>query len=291
MKNAIRLVIYLFITTITPLFAQLPNCDIWLLDVKDSAGQIQLLNPVNITHHAGYDNQPSFSPDGTYLLFSSQRDSTGQTDIYKYDFQSKVTSRFTYTATSEYSPTFMPDGNNISVVMVERDSVQRLWRFPLQGGDASCIMNNIDSIGYHCWINRDNIALFMLTEPAFTLQIVNIHSQKTVLVADSIGRGIKMKNKTLWYTTKYGDFNKLFEYDLSLKQALYKGAIENEDYCFWGNSQVLSCSKNILISGYVNSKLGVIEIMNLEQLGILKPSRLCVSPDGKKMAIVSNLPN
>ena len=144
--------------------AQLPDCDIFLLDIKDSAGQISFRNPVNITNRKGYDNQPAFSPDGKYLLYSSQKDSAGQTDILKYDLQSKTISPFTKTPTSEYSPTFTPDGKSISVVMVESDSAQRLWKFPLAGGEPTCVMKNVASVGYHAWINKDSVALFILTK-------------------------------------------------------------------------------------------------------------------------------
>src|SRR6266566_3120871 len=103
------------------LFCQLPESDIWLLDIKDSAGTVSFQNPVNITNRKGYDNQPAFSPDGTFILYTRYDDSTKQSDIYKYDIKTKARTQFTKTLTSEYSPTFMPDGKNISVVMVEKD--------------------------------------------------------------------------------------------------------------------------------------------------------------------------
>jgi len=39
---------------------------------------------VNITNNAGYDNQPSFAPDGGSLFFTSIRGGA-TTDIYRYD--------------------------------------------------------------------------------------------------------------------------------------------------------------------------------------------------------------
>ena len=39
---------------------------------------------MNITRSPGYDNQPSFTPDGAAILFTSNRGGT-QTDIYRYD--------------------------------------------------------------------------------------------------------------------------------------------------------------------------------------------------------------
>ena len=268
-------------------FSQLPDCDIWLLDIKDSAGQVSFHNPVNITSRKGYDNQPAFSPDGKYILYSSQRDSSGPTDIYKYDLKTKQISQFTKTSTSEYSPTFMPDGKNISVVMVEKDSAQRLWKFPLAGGAPLCIMQNVKEIGYHCWINKDSAALNVLTKPAFTLQIVNIHTQKTFVGADSIGRCMKMRDGNLWYTTKAGHFWNVFEFSPKSKTHYIKGMIESEDFLLIGKYEVWSISDNSIVSGYMNSKAGASEIVNLEQFGITKPARITLSPDGKKLAVVS----
>lgn len=283
-------------------FSQLPDCDIWLLDIKDSAGTISFSNPVNITHRKGYDNQPAFSADGKYILYSSQRDSTGQTDIYKYDIATKKITQVTHTPTSEYSPTLMPDGKNISVVMVEKDSAQRLWKFPLSGGEPSCIMKKIDSVGYHCWINKDSLAVFILTKPSFTLQVADIRSQKTTVIADSIGRCMRMKGGKLWFTTKFGHFNNVYEYYFKSKRHSLKGVIESEDYCFYdrlnntrpngssgeGKSAIWSCSDNTLVSGYMNSKSGAVEIVNFEPYGITKITRITLSPDGKKIAVVSN---
>ena len=293
-----------FTSTLLPLtsyfcFSQLPDCDIWLLNIKDSAGKISFSNPENITKRKGYDNQPAFSPDGKYILYSSQRDSGGSTDIYKYDFKTKVISQFTKIPKSEYSPTFMSDGGHISAVVVEKDSTQRLWSFQLfpvgKPSDKKsielrypyCIMQNVKEIGYHCWINKDSVALNVLTKPAFTLQIANIHTQKTFVVADSIGRCMKMRDGNLWYTTQAGHFQNVFEFSPKSKTSYIKGMIESEDYCFYKN-ELWSCSDNTIVSGYMNSKLGATEVVNLEQFGITKPTRIAVSPDGKKLSVVSN---
>lgn len=281
MKFAFTLSISILLSAVS--FAQLPDCDIWLFDIKDSAGQISFHNPVNITNRKGYDNQPAFSPDGKYILYSSQRDSGGQTDIYKYDLITKQISQFTKSSSSEYSPSFMPDGKNISVVVVEKDSTQRLWAVP-----DKIILPMIDSIGYYCWVNNDSAVLYVLTKPAFTLQIANIHTQKTTVIADSIGRCMKMRNGNLWYTTKAGHFWNVFEYSPKLKTSHIKGMIESEDFLLAGKYEIWSISDNAIISGFMNSKLGAREIFNPGIFGITKPTRISISPDGRKLAVVSN---
>ena len=84
---AIKTLLFLFFTN--TVFAQLPNTDIWLLDVKSIGDSIVLSNPSNITNRVGYDNQPTFSPKGDYILYTSIRDEK-QSDIFKYDLKTNL---------------------------------------------------------------------------------------------------------------------------------------------------------------------------------------------------------
>ena len=270
-------------------FAQLPDTDIWLFDLKDSAGKITFLNPLNITNRPGYDNQPAFSPDGKYILFSSVQDKSLQSDIFKYDIKTKSTTQFTNTPTSEYSPTFMPDEKNVSVVMVEKDSAQRLWKFPIKGGEPGCILKNVDSIGYHCWYNRNTLALFILTNP-FTLQVVQTNSGCPQIVADSIGRCMKMKGNTiLYYTVKTADGKN------RLNQLILPGfgtkaldlVMEGEDYSFFNDDVMYSFGSKLFLSKNLSNR-DKKEVGDFSSLGITNISRIAISPDGKKIALVSN---
>lgn len=276
-----------FIAGALPAFAQMPDADIWLFDIKDSAGQISFHNPTNITNRKGYDNQPAFSPDGKYILYTSQQAANGSTDIYKYDLATKRSTPFTNTPESEYSPTFMPDGKGISVVRVEKDSTQRVWKFLFDGSAPTLVMDKIDSVGYHAWIGKDSMAVFILTKPAFTLQVLSIRQQKPVVVADSIGRCIKVQNGIVWFTTKAGYFKNVCWYQPHARNAFIKGMIESEDFCFYGKNALWSISDGSIIAGFLNNKDGAPEVVDLTRFGIKNPARPAISPDGKKLAVVS----
>src|SRR5205085_12344672 len=113
--------------------------DIFLIDVKTKrSGELKFGEPNKITNFAGYNNQPFFMPNGHSILYTSIRNK--QADIYAYDIGSGATTQVTNTPESEYSPTLMPDGKNISVVRVEADGTQRLWKFPLIDGQPSLIL-------------------------------------------------------------------------------------------------------------------------------------------------------
>ena len=158
-----------------------PASDIFIIGVANQGGQMKLGQPIKITNWVGYNNQPSFLLDGQSVLYTSIREK--QADIYRYDIRSSATTQITNTPESEYSPTLMPDGKSISVVRVEADLTQRLWRFPLAGGPPSLILERIKPVGYHLWIDDHTLALFILGKPN-TLQIVDTSTEKAETVAE-----------------------------------------------------------------------------------------------------------
>src|SRR5262249_19832508 len=147
-------------------------------------GQPAVARAVNITHTPGYDNQPSFTPDGAGLLFTSNRGGT-QTDIYRYDIAAATTARLTDTPESEYSPTVTPDGKHLSVIRVEGDGTQRLWRFTLEGTEPELVLERVKPVGYHAWADDHTVALFVLGQPT-TLQLADTRSGNAVEVSRGI---------------------------------------------------------------------------------------------------------
>src|SRR5256884_9281007 len=152
--------------------------DIFIVDIKSERGGMKFGQPLKITTFVGYNNQPSFLPDGRSILYTSIGDK--QADIYRYALRSRAPSQITNTAESEYSPTVMPDGKNISFVRVEADGTQRLWKFPLAGGAPSLILEKTKPVGYHFWIDDHTLALFILGGKGKlnTLQIVDVTTEK-----------------------------------------------------------------------------------------------------------------
>lgn len=270
------------------LFAQLPNTDLWLLDIKADKDTIILSNPVNITNRPGYDNQPVFSADSKSVLYTSIRDEK-QSDIYSLDLKTKESTQLTKTATSEYSPTYSPDGQNISVVMVEPDSTQRLWKFPKTGGKAELIMDKIDSVGYYTWIDNLTIAVWLIDQPNKLFRC-DVGSQNCTFVADSIGRSI--------HSVSFGKIKKLFYSkgkniwsDNSKSKVIETSRIgEGEDFCFYKSNQLFMADGAKLYSRIfvtIGKDAPWKEMIDLSSSGIKKITRLAVSPDGSKIVIVA----
>src|SRR5688572_22487744 len=122
-----------------------PSTDIFLVSITGAVNQIRLGLPENITNREGYDNQPMFLNDGDSILYTSIRKG-GPTDIYRYDIATRADRQVTDTPEGEYSATVMPGGRMFSVIRVEADSTQRLWRFPIAGGVPSLVLEKIKPV-------------------------------------------------------------------------------------------------------------------------------------------------
>ncbi len=147
--------------------------------------------PINISNNPGYDNQPSFLPDGSAVLFSSQRDGK-QMDIYRYDIAPRVLTRLTKTPEGEYSPLVTPDGKTFSVIRTAADGSQRLWRFDLDGSNPRLVLENVKPVGYHVWIDETHLALFVLGaqgQPS-TFQYADTATGRAEVIDSGIGRSI-----------------------------------------------------------------------------------------------------
>src|SRR5262247_2094457 len=187
----------------TPLFALLlaagafrveaqqrqPNTEVFLASIKLKGDKLEIGKALNITSRPGYDNQPSFTPDGRSVLYTSTREDA-QADIYRYNRRSTRTTRLTTSAPeSEYSASVMPGGRRFSVIRVEKDSTQRLWSFTLEGTDPQVILPALKPVGYHAWLDDDHLALFVLGNPN-ALVYASVKSGKADTLARGIGRSL-----------------------------------------------------------------------------------------------------
>lgn len=167
--------------------AQPPSVDIMVANLVETPDSLDIGVPHNLTHRAGYDNQPSFSADGTSMWFSSI-DSTGQADVWRWDAEYDTTTRITDTPESEFSPRPMP-GGGISVVRVESDGRQRIWAFDTDGTHPRLIRADVDSVGYYAWADRHTLALFIVGHP-HSLRLVDLRERGEIRIASDIGRSI-----------------------------------------------------------------------------------------------------
>lgn len=163
--------------------------DIYLFELKVINNQPAVFNPVNITHHKGYDNQPFFHPKKPVIYFSSFNDS-GRSDIKYYHIKKARTTHLTITNEREYSPTLTPDGKFISCIIQRDDGSQDLGKYPLQGGEPRVLINTL-KVGYHVWVDDHNLLLFVLGDSNRNiLHLYNLLTKEDNIIADNPGRSL-----------------------------------------------------------------------------------------------------
>ena len=182
-----------------------PATEIFLAPLADGR-ELALGKTINISNSPGYDNQPSFLPDGSAVLFASQRGEGNQTDIYRYDIAKGVVTQLTKTPESEYSPLVTPDGKTFSVIRQGTDGSQFLWRYDLAGGNGREALANVNPVGYHVWTDDTHLLLFVLGGQGKpnTLQYADTATGIAEVVDTSIGRSLLRRpgTSTFSYVSK-----------------------------------------------------------------------------------------
>jgi dipeptidyl aminopeptidase/acylaminoacyl peptidase len=276
-----------------------PDTDIFVVELKTAAGgKPELGTPANVTRHAGYDNQPSFLPDGQSLFFTSQREGA-QTDIYRHDFRTGAAVRVTSTPESEYSPTLMPGGKFFSVVRVEADRTQRLWKFPAAGGEASLVIPSVKPVGYHLWIDERNVALFVLgaENRPHTLQFATLGKAGEVLelstLGISIGRSMQRvpgRRDSFSFVQKLAPDNwviKVVDLKAHRSTVLAKTPPGSEDHVWLPDGTLLMAAGAKLYRLDPARADGWQEIADFSQAGLRNITRLALSPRADRLALVA----
>ena len=99
-----------------------PHTDIFVTNLLPAAGEANVL--VQLTHESGYDAECSYSPDGSTILFVSDRD--GDPDIYVMDADGRNVRQLTNEPGYDGGPFFSPDGRFIAyrTDRLEKDMLQ-----------------------------------------------------------------------------------------------------------------------------------------------------------------------
>lgn len=273
--------------------------EVWLFDFSPESmlinpNRFSIGNGFNLSDHEGYDSQPSFSADSRYLLWTSERDS-GQTEIYRYELKSAKTECMTHTAVSEYSPTYAPDGKNISCIVVEPDSTQRLWLYDKKTFQSHVMMPGVSKIGYHCWTDKNTVFCFLLTEP-FSLVKCDVKTGTTKTIAQNIGRCMNhYSDKTkdyLYYTVKDSQDNTTIhawnlKTDAAVDSVLIHCLPGSEDFARYGETLFMASGTTLYYHDLISKDDIWYPFWNLTGK-LHNISRIAISPDGKHIALVDN---
>ncbi len=276
-------------------YAQAPapapaGTDIYLVSLFREGGRLAFGTPINVTDRDGYDNQPSFLPDGQGLLYTSNLGD--QTDIYRYFIETRNTERVTHTSPeSEYSPTVTPAGDAFSVIRVEADSTQRLWQFTMDGENPTLVLTEVKPVGYHAWGDDHTLGLFVLgdsTTPA-TFRLADTHSGRAQIIAYNVGRSIKkIPGRDAISFTHRVPQHWMKEIDLHTHavRPLIQLLSGGQDYAWMPDGTALMGQGSKLFRWAPKSGATWEQVADFADAGIQGITRLAVSPQGDWLAIV-----
>ncbi len=289
MKRFLTIFSLILFCSVTLVIAQ-PGTEIYIFDLKLKKDKIFISNPVRVTNHPGYDSQPFFHPDKPDLYYASA-DTSGRTDILTYNYQTKESKKFTSTPEREYSPTVTPDKKFISCILQRDDGKQDLEKYPIAGGAAITIINNL-TVGYHAWSDENNVIVFVLGEPQ-TLRLYHVETGKDILLADSIGRSIHRIPKTK--SISFVDKSYPTKWFIKRVQGMDKidviaESLPNREDLAWTNDEriVMSDGEKLFYCDPDKSKEWKLIESSLGSFPLKGISRLAINTSGDKIAIVMN---
>ncbi|WP_181308481.1 PD40 domain-containing protein [Rufibacter sp. XAAS-G3-1] len=270
----------------------IPDTEVFLVTLKSQKEDVQVGVPTNITQRPGYDNQPSFTPDGKSILFTSQRDGQ-QTNIFQYFLARKKTQQLTNTPEAEYSPLVTPDGKSFSVV---RGKEQHLWRFPLKAGTSqpALLLEMPQLIGYHVWYNQDTLLVAAFPEqPPMSLHLAVPSTKTTVKLEESIGRSLHKVPRipAISYLVPVSDsVAEIRQWNLKTgeRQVLIQALPGIQDFAWLPDGLLLMAQGAKLYAFRPGTPQRWTEIADFSQYGVKHITRLAVSPKGTHLSFVAN---
>lgn len=286
MTRILTFIIFILCLTASPLQAQ-NNTEVYLFDLNKDGETYRLSNPVNISNNEGYDNQPSFLPDGSGILFSSTRN--GQTDVIHYNISDGSNMWLTDSKGSEYSPTVMPDGKHFSTIILEEDGTQKFWKYPLTGGKNELLIGDI-VIGYHAWYNQNTLYSFVLGEPP-TLQKTNIKTGNNSVITEYPGRSLhKIPGSGHISFVDKGDSTQWIIKSINPNEgtitSISNTLIGSEDMAWSPSGNIFMGKGSILYTKNPDENTKWVESADLSAYDLSGITRLAISPAGNKIAVV-----
>ncbi len=270
-----------------------PESDIFLFDLELSGETALVSNGQNVTATAGYENQPCFTSDSRSFLFSKSVDS--QTDIFEYFLNSKETKQITASACMEFSPIPSPDNQFISFVTDGEGANQSIWQLNRDAPDKpEWVLRSQperEPVGYYSWNHETGHMLFW-SRYGFNIRLVHESKQLSHYVT---GDAVPTTPQIIPGTQNFSFVHRQGNGEVWIKELnpttkairpLTPVAGSNSHYGWAPDGSILMIEDAKLHRWKPDSKKGWQEIAQLNKQGIESATRLNVSPDGKRLAIV-----
>jgi Tol biopolymer transport system component len=267
-----------------------PSTDIYLFDLSVKGGTVVLSKPRNVTPHPGYDNQPFFHPAKPVLYYAAAADSN-RTDLRSYNYRKKASQPITATREREYSPTLTEDRQFLSCIIQRDNGNQDLGKYPVAGGAPTVLVNNL-KVGYHAWIDRTRLLLFVLAGPESELHYHDLATGRDSLLARNIGRSLnRIPNQpAISFMQKTAEGKWLIQrFDTQTKAiTTIAPGLEGSEYFAWTGNGLLLMSNGSQIFWRKPGPDGTWQPVTIKGSGpaLKQASRLAVNSTNDKLAVV-----
>ena len=271
--------------------AQEPS-DIYVFDLIENDSIILLNNPLNVSANEGYDNQPSFSEDGSILFFASERE--GQIDIATYNFEEGYRSWITNTPDSEFSPKSFPGKKKyFTCVRLNKDKTQYVYKYAYKKKEPVVLIPDL-KVGYYLWIDQKTLATFVIDDIE-TLEVSNFKYKIKYPIAKNIGRSIEnipfsagLGSRKISYISLEHGSPEIYAIDPSDSTEKYitDPLVGSQDLAWTNKGTILMGNEDGIFKFTPGKSKDWTPVKIESELLLTGFSRLALSPDGKKLAVV-----
>ena len=287
-KRIHSFLILLFCTTI---YGQNAT-EIYLFDLVKTDDSYILKNPVNISNSKGFDNQPSFTEDGRSILFSSVRN--GQMDIAQYEIFDDYRTWLTNTEANEFSPQSYPKKKkHFTAVRQEIDGTQLLYTYSYKNKEPEILIPNL-KVGYYLWLNARSLVSFVIDDIE-TLQVSDFKNKIKYPVQKNIGRSLQkipynmdIGSNLFSFISKDHEEPEIYAINPKTSDIKYLAdpLPDSEDFTWTVDGSILMGNDDQIYKLKPGEDEDWARISIESDLPVKNITRLAVSPNGKKIAVV-----
>lgn len=283
-----------FICILFSLYAQSPG-DLYLFALeKGSKGEYHVHSAKFLSsfNKGGYTNQPSFTNTGD-ILVSVRRQGENQNDIYQLSPALKKYKKLTKTKASEYSPRLHPDEEQLTVLrqLSENPIDQQVCNIPFKSGELLCVTPDMKDVAYYSWLTPSELGLYRLEGTGSKLSYYNAGDNKSRRITTSVGTTlVSDKAGYLVFVHKFTDeywYIKKYKPSTSAVEIVTQTVSKNEDFALAADGTYFMGKDHVLYAYHPDQGKEWFQVADLSAYGIKYITRLAISQDSKKIAIVA----
>ncbi|MFN4853656.1 MAG: TolB family protein [Bacteroidota bacterium] len=279
MKNKSKRIYFpLFLLFLRCMMSAATEPEVYLIKLNGNIAEPQMLGYTTLSAHPAYDNPPLIDEKKRRILFVSARD--GNTELYAFSLVDSSLQRLTYNNENEYSPSFIPGTEFITVV---KGKEQRLAMYKSPEKNDSTLILHPDSVAYYQWSENGLPVTNMLDKNRSILIFEKPDFKSHRVILKRCGRTIKPYRKGMLLCEVPTDTTactSVIWTDLkNAKETLICLPQRSEDFGVCGDMLFCSSGKKILQHSLLRPTESWKEAFMCEVPGLTKITRMVFSSD------------